>query len=545
MAHLTHVVPGEPFKPAAGDWNAFVDTARTVRDQRVIFKPGDISYSNEPQLFIALETFSLSSGGSEVCQGAKDARVGRSAKLDWDVNLYDGFGGWPISYQRVMGEAVCVWQPAESGCSSVNTEIKCGEYFWGIWNGQSGRYEALSNGRHDSDATNDGSACPCKWYGYALWKVVVTDDVAAWVLDENHCSGCYDATESREVIAVDHRFEETNLNDDWIETPGADPEDYRADNPDGRHDETFRYVTCCNITDDPPPPPCDLTCCYSVPVPLPSCSDPTSVSQVILQAVTGNAVCSWASGPLSYAVWNDSWPESEHGCPDSTPDITYSITMTLTSVVMSTTQIIYSFSLLSTGFTGAGWVTVIYNLNATPDCTNDPTATKAAFQTNVNNYTDCTFCERNMGWLSSLFPATITATRITCNETTTTNTSTSSTTTVSSTTSTSSTTGSTSSTSSTTASSTTGSTTTSSSTTASSTTGSTTGSTSSTTAACTGTCDYTSWAIGTGSPTGWYWLLASSNCSSGCGCPAGDNEEAVAIGRWPVDGSDTASISCR
>jgi len=34
---LDYVTPGEPFKPSATTWNAFVDTARTVRQQRVIF----------------------------------------------------------------------------------------------------------------------------------------------------------------------------------------------------------------------------------------------------------------------------------------------------------------------------------------------------------------------------------------------------------------------------------------------------------------------------------------------------------------------------
>lgn len=137
--------------------------------------------------------------------------------------------------------------------------------------------------------------------------------------------------------------------------------------------------------------------------------------------------------------------------------------------------------------------------------------------------------------------------------TTTSTTSTSTSTTTGSTTTastTSTTTASTTTSSTTTSSTTTGSTTTSSTTTGSTTTGSTTtgstttGSTSSTTAACTGSCVYTSWAVGSGSPTGWYWLLASSTCSTGCGCPPDDAAEAAAIGRWPVDGSDNATISC-
>ncbi len=135
-------------------------------------------------------------------------------------------------------------------------------------------------------------------------------------------------------------------------------------------------------------------------------------------------------------------------------------------------------------------------------------------------------------------------------------------TTTSSTTTASTTTGSTTTASTTTASTTTESTTTASTTTASTTTGSTTtdtstssttettGSTSSTTAStttteCTGNCNYVATAIGTGSPTGFYWLAAGNNCSSGCGCVTGDFETATAIGRWPVDINDTASITCR
>ena len=42
MSNLSHVVTGEPFAPAAADWNAFVDTARTVRDARLISQPGPL-----------------------------------------------------------------------------------------------------------------------------------------------------------------------------------------------------------------------------------------------------------------------------------------------------------------------------------------------------------------------------------------------------------------------------------------------------------------------------------------------------------------------
>jgi hypothetical protein len=132
-------------------------------------------------------------------------------------------------------------------------------------------------------------------------------------------------------------------------------------------------------------------------------------------------------------------------------------------------------------------------------------------------------------------------------------------TTSTSTTSTSTTTASTTSTTTGTTSTTTGSTTTGSTTTGSTTTGSTTtdtsttGSTttassttaSSTTAACTGNCEYVATAIGTGSPTGFYWFNAANTCSSGCGCVSGDFETATAVGRWPADINDTASITCR
>lgn len=39
---LRHANPGEPFRPDAVTWNAFVDTARTVRDNRRIFEPGPL-----------------------------------------------------------------------------------------------------------------------------------------------------------------------------------------------------------------------------------------------------------------------------------------------------------------------------------------------------------------------------------------------------------------------------------------------------------------------------------------------------------------------
>lgn len=560
MPNLTHVVPGEPFKPSASDWNTFVDTARTVQSRRVIFGPGQLPPDNiKPELFISLQDFGVLAGGGPIdCVSTADAAVGLAAKLLYQPEL----GYLPsqkVSYMRDEGEVVCCWQPAETGCNTARTKIRCGEYFWAMWNGQSGRYEAISNGRNDSDSTNNDANCPCKWWGFAIWEVQLVASVNTWVLIDNRCSGCYHdtaETPERSEITASLRFLVTSSNDDLIETPTADATLF---------DVGDRYVTCCGVPDDdPPPPPCDLTCCYSVPLPYPSCTDTSIVSQAILSPVGGSSNCTWSSG-ANLPMWRDTIPDCCPSYPDTTFDIYMSALIGMVTTLTGTTltyQVTLTWGYTPGTFvavcqgTGTGYIHVEYDISPDPDCTNDPTGTRTKFQhTFAAGKPDaCPLCDRDMAYISSLFPSSISVTRIACDETTTTNTSTSTSTTTSttstttgstttgSTTTNSTTTGTTGSTTTGTTGSTTGSTTTNTSTTTAS-------STSSTTAACTGLCDYQVTGIGDGtSPTGFYWFVAGNSCSSGCGCltnSGGDTALATAIGRWPSSLADSAQLSCR
>jgi len=506
--------------------------------------------ANELVLFIALETFlPWSYSGEEWCYGSQDAIVGRAAKLEFHPEFDSQAYQSKLTYFRVEGEAHCVWMPAETDCKNASGhdqrwKIGCGEYFWAIWNGQSGRYEAVSPGRRqDLDSFTQTAECPCKWFGFATWKVVTVEGVSTWELVENHCSGCYDT--DRAGIPTDHRFSVTTSNSDWIREPAPLASDYAGD-PD------FRYVTCCNVEDVAPPPPCELTCCYVVPVPLPSCSGGSKISQAILQVVTGGETCLWTTDLIDYVIWD----EQLGSCCDLHPSAHYFLTVRLARVSIvgrvlryvlymdtgwrsddaidgTTCPIVLGAGTVGAGAVGGGrtTITVEYTLAEDPDCTNDPAATRKYIAFSPYSFgsgDDCMTCARDDAYWSSLWPGAITVKRIACNETTTTTESstTGSSTTGSSTTG-SSTTGSSTTGSSTTGSSTTGSSTTGSSTTGSSTTGSsTTGSSTTGTTGSTGSTGSSSSSTTTGACTGfvrWTWQTDSDphhwgSVGGGTGC---------------------------
>lgn len=60
---LTHVTSGEPFRPAAAEWNAFVDTARTVRDQRQLWSQPPLLPPGETPLYVVVESPWKTAGG--------------------------------------------------------------------------------------------------------------------------------------------------------------------------------------------------------------------------------------------------------------------------------------------------------------------------------------------------------------------------------------------------------------------------------------------------------------------------------------------------
>lgn len=507
--------------------NTVLDYEHRVIDGRTQRKQAE-RQNDEPQLFIALEAFSRQSGSATNCRGSHDAWVGRAAKLEYDSDRTQNTEISRQAYNRIDGEAHCVWMPAETDCGvgAADFNIRCGQYFWGIWNGQSGRYEAVSPLHRTEDSDIGTVNCPCKWFGYATWKVVVTDSVAAWVLDENRCSGCYtDDIESRPDFdggMIDHRFETTTLNPDWLQEPSPSAATYA---PGGDYDENFRYVTCCGTTpDDPPDPPCDpLTCCYTVPVWLPRCETATVTSQTIMRYTGCSASGSgyWRSG--SYELLN--YTESEDCCvehPEYSP-IAY-LSITLNSVSLTPTSLTYDLSVRWGVYRDPsdpmsycrqdhiGYVSAVYSIASQPTCSNDPVATRVAVYRNIGAGTEfiqCTddTCGLTIEDIVGLFPSSVTVTRIACDETTTTSTSTSTTSTTSTTTSTTTVSSTTGTTSSTTSSTTTESTTTGSTTTGSTTTGSTT-----TQAPCTDSfCTYT-W-------DGMMWVLTIFCIGSGsCGC---------------------------
>lgn len=515
--------------------NTVLAHEHSVIDARTPRKQTPRAY-DEPQLFIALSDFDkISSDGAEYCAGSADGYVGRAAHLELEESWRENYFYNTKNYRRIDGEAVCMWSPAETACTGDIFRIKCGQVFWAKFN--NGRWEAISSGRRQEDGALN--ACACTRFGFAIWKVGYSGGGSPiWVLDENRCSGCYSATEGRPTIPTDYKFAPTTLNSDWLQTPAAAASAF--DPLTTSYTDKFRYVTCCN-TPDVYDPPCNLTCCYSVSgIPTPRCDGDTPGTHS--RHLGHTAPCAWASDDAGSQIFR--LISESNGTCSNQQNFTVGEGLTMTTSTLVLKWVISGTGLLSFGRV----VTAVYSLSPVADCVSTLTATLTnIFTTGDSLPNDCKSCNLSDGYFSGLIPSTLTVSPTTCGTTTsTTGSSTTGSTTTGSSTTGSSTTGSTTSS---TTSSTTGSTTTSSSTTASSTTntstttGSTT-STSSTTAACTGSCVYTSWAVGSGSPTGWYWLLASSTCSMGCGCPPDDAAEAAAIGRWPVDGSDNATISC-
>lgn len=503
MAHLTHVVPGEKFQPAAADWNSFVDATRVVQSQRVIFASDSVPANDQPILMRALENFSSISGGTDYCVGSADALVGKCVELLHDPNLVQNYYVNQLAYQRFEGAAVCVWSPAESRCDST-VKIQCGQIIWVMWNQQAGRYEAISAGL----PTDTLADCACVKFGYSLWKIGYNEsDEPIWELDQNHCSGCYPSTERTPTIPPDFRFLETTLNDDWLTEPSADPAIF--DPLTTSYDENFRMVVCCGVPDEPPPPPCDLECCYSVSgIPNVVCDGESPGTHS--RHLGHTAPCAWASddpgSQIDLDVTND-----EGTCENTwTFQAGEGVTMSTSTLVVkwvATWRTQFGGPLGDTVETYGRIITAAYSLSAPPDCVSTLTANLTnTWATGDSLPGDCKTCGLTDAYFAGLVPSSLTVSPTSCTTTTTTTTSTTTPSTTSTTSST--TTPSTTSTTSTTTSTSTSTSTTSTTTETSTTTG--TSSTTTVSSTTTGTTGSTTTASTTAGPcTGfvtWKWL---------------------------------------
>ena len=528
------------------------------------FVPVQLSFavnrSCDMVLFVALEDFgngigSAGSGARGVgCWTNYDEKVARCTRLEYSdrVNMRVGTTRWQSNqgYQRVDGWVECVWAPTIGGTlNDVGTcngdDLKCGTRFWATWNSQTMRYEVVSIG----STGNDGN-CPCAWYGYALWQVVDSGGgVPAWSLYENRCTGCYqdepDHINLQDVSLQDYRYMDIGLNADWVSSPTPSP-------PVEMMGTDWLYVTCCNVTDPDPPPLCELCCCYSVEMPTPLCDSADPGDPVTLKlrpqqnCGDGQVPCVWSAA--SQILLSVNGPTVTCG---STPTPT-TLVVDLASYIMTLTTITITWRITLTGCGPAGiyYVTAIYALDDTPDCSSALTATLSSA---VANFTEITLpagsedpvCTLTASDLIGLFEASIDLTVVECDPTTTTTTTTTSTTTPAPTTTSTTTAAPT--TTSTTTTTTTPEPTTTTSTTTGSTTTSTTTTGSSTTSSCTGNCNYIGVVDGCGtSPTGFSWSGNGNTCS-GCGatlCQADLCTTVPMIIGWPASEGATGSIAC-
>lgn len=72
---LRSVTPGEPFRPSAESWNAFADAARTVRDQRSIFRPGPLLPGSGPEWRVCWITETGDSDANKAFAATLDANT--------------------------------------------------------------------------------------------------------------------------------------------------------------------------------------------------------------------------------------------------------------------------------------------------------------------------------------------------------------------------------------------------------------------------------------------------------------------------------------
>jgi hypothetical protein len=202
------------------------------------------------KLFVALEDFST--GGHDVYATNKGFTSGICAELKFDRNLIEGSDE---TYLRIDGWTTVVFNPISRESSGGDEcgfgEIPCGQRFFATFSGVSGRWERVSGGVSSAGLIT----CNCVNYGYSLWDIV--DD--EWVLVENRCSGCYDATAiARPYIPPALRFEETAANADWLQPPTIDPVAADASREPGQ-----LFVKCC-YPDGEEPPDDFCQCCYEV-----------------------------------------------------------------------------------------------------------------------------------------------------------------------------------------------------------------------------------------------------------------------------------------
>lgn len=563
MSNLSHVVTGEPFAPAAADWNAFVDTARTVRDQRVIFKPGPFGIPEQS-----------SCDCCPPCCGTLWYVV--NDEIIWTADHFEGLTDYDLTHMFDPASATGVWPWAQTcdtnsdgnvfhgGAPSRNLVPSLSKPQPPMYTLRS--YDSTGNLRWSwSDFPN----------GYVSSGVRLAPNPIARV----RCGGAHVfASQSGYESGTSHAWLRRHNPDTGAVIWSVDMSQMWTDNavfPDA--DLAFQLI---NANAD------------SVFVAASISSD--SYTAIMTLDHDGNLLgTNRLTAHRASACWMDADGTiyvSTGGSPDAYSRMVGVYDNSCGFLTSVATISDTSFSVTSLRVSGGvitaanGTYIRTYTVGGSGSHTHTVTTGEKVMMANsadVGTKTDDLARIRNANLTARVFltpqmagdaqaildampfsggsvwcgrrwcgktiepdadTPTTTSTTTTSTSTTTGSTTTASTT---STTTASTTTSSTTTSSTTTGSTTTSSTTTESTTTASTTTGSTTtGSTSSTTAACTGSCVYTSWAVGSGSPTGWYWLLASSTCSTGCGCPADDAAEAAAIGRWPVDGSDNATISC-
>lgn len=428
---------------ADGDINGFDDTDTMRIGEVVRYVEHDPRYRRRQRrwggpppndklvLFVALENFNSQSASVRNCRGSTDDLVGSCARLAYDPATEAN--GWIAnqSYFRVDGAVECVWDPgfgSPAGTSCGGQTILCGQRLWAQLNGTSGRYEVASVDRR---TLSNGSGCACTWFGYATWIVTVDGDGnPQWTLESNRCTGCYDEGERTPALVgglVDYRFQPLGLNADWITSPTPIPTLQMFE--DG-----LRYATCCNAVDAPPDPGCELTCCYRIPTPIPSC--PSGDESTVDVTVSLN---SDSSGSGSSCGWSNTTPSTlltvayaSPDCPgcrntDTGLPTTCYLTVTRTGIYMnfSGVTMIYTVSWEQGGFGFVATVTAVYTLDSEPDCiaTSATLSTVFAIVTVDGVFVSssfaaiCSNCNLGNDYFASIFETNIDLTPIGCDGT--------------------------------------------------------------------------------------------------------------------------------
>lgn len=555
MSHLTHVVTGEPFKPAAGDWNAFVDTARTVRDQRVIFKPGDLLLSTAedgpckccdgtnciPLSDDLVTTCDQCTGGAARSYLFDPGTVDEFPQLGGEWYLYwSGSGLWPDD--ATADDNPCAWWSENIAVTarawSASTYYIKGDY---VTNDSGKTYTLINTSGTSATSggpTGTGSAITD---GTATWDYVSTNvGTYRWGRATNGIQLHY--VRGIDVCNVTGAGDSGNRNRSWLWVP-ISPTNCMCES-------TYKLSTAETLFDNSG---VNFTVCLEPQVTRTDCECDSPCWSTTLPSIE----YIYATAAVDYTIGSHSTTLTQITSPCGAAATTIPATGKQEQQFLALGGLGFGgssppafdalsgprFLLHTYPYTsGGGWPHFFAAYTKTSgDCSSMTLTFVSAYVWDGDHYWSDT---------ATNYPSTITITATSCGTTTTSTTSTSTTSTSTTTGTTSTTTGSTTTASTTTASTTTASTTTGSTTTASTTTGSTTTAStttaSTTTVACTGTCVYYGWATGTGSPTGYYWYFAGGTCSSGCGCvDSGDFERATAVGRWPASDEDTAAIPCK